>query len=235
VIDPKYLAQRALAEVAKGSLKNHFFETDTTGSIYESILKNDLEEQVRLIDTYLKNGLTLDFFYGSIAPIIAEKLGDAWKEDTLSLSEVTIALGKLRLVCQEFEQRYFDDTQKVLDGPNVLLLTLEEDNHTFGAYLAAIQLRKSNFNAHLAIGYSESELLNLLEFGKFELIGVSVGSEKTIKRTNEIVRIIKKKYNIPVIAGGSYVNHNMEMAKRVLEVDGIEFNPEDLKSHIRSI
>jgi methanogenic corrinoid protein MtbC1 len=234
MIDPNLLAQKALAEVAKGTLENYFYNVDLSSSIYESILNKDIDDQAKLIKTALEKGLSLDFFYGSIAPMIAEKLGDAWKEDTLSFAEVTIALGKLRLLCQKFEERYFSSTEESFGGPNVLMVTAEEDNHTFGAYIASVRLRKSNMNARLVVGSDQSEVLDFLRKGSFELVGISVGSEKTIKSANKLIKAIKENHKIPVIAGGSYVAHNMEEAKKLLDADGFEFEPEDINSYLNS-
>ena len=157
MIDPHNLARRALAEVASGTLDNYFYKSDLTSSIYESILKKDTVHQVNLVKIALEKDLTLDYFYNSMAPMIAEMLGDAWKDDTLSFSEVTIALGKLRLLCQEFEEKYLSSTKNIYNSGNILMVSLDGDNHTFGAYIASLQLRKFNINTHLSVARSESE------------------------------------------------------------------------------
>ncbi len=234
MIDPHNLARRALAEVASGTLDNYFHKSDLTSALFESILKKDTEYQVNLVKTALEKDLTLDYFYNSLAPMIAEMLGDAWKDDTLSFSEVTVALGKLRLLCQEFEQQYLSGEKNINNSANILMISLDGDNHTFGAYIASIKLRKFNINTHLSVARTESEILDKLNNGKFAVVGVSVGSEKTIKNANQLVKAIKKHHNMPVIAGGSYISNNMESAKKALEVDGLEFDVEKIKSYLNT-
>ena len=39
---------------------------------------------------------------------------------------------------------------------------------------------------------------------------------------------------MPVIAGGSFVSNNIDSAKKVLEVDGLEFDVEKIKSYINT-
>ena len=148
-------------------------------------MTDEPEHTIKLIRKELDNGLAVQFFFEGIAPIIAEKLGDSWKQDTMTFSEVTIAVSKLRLLCQELESLYLEPENTLKSAPKILLFTLEGENHTFGSYLAALKLKKENFNAQIAIGYSESDLFKLLEFGNFQLIGVSIGSENMVNQSNE--------------------------------------------------
>ncbi len=234
MIDPHNLARRALAEVASGTLDNYFYKSDLTSAIYESILKKDTVHQVNLVKTALEKDLTLDYFYNSMAPMIAEMLGDAWKDDTLSFSEVTVALGKLRLLCQEFEEKYLSNEKNTYNSANILMVSLDGDNHTFGAYIASLKLRKFNINTHLSVSRTESEILDKLKNGKFAVVGISVGSEKAIENANKLVEAIKKYHKMPIIAGGSFVSNNIEAAKKMLEVDGLEFDVEKIKSYINT-
>ena len=232
MIDPHNLARRALAEVASGTLENYFYKSDLTSTIYESILKKDTDYQVNLVKTALAKNLTLDYFYNSMAPMIAEMLGDAWKDDALSFSEVTIALGKLRLLCQEFEEKYLSGVENNYTSTNILMISTDGDNHTFGAYIASIKLRKFNINTYLSVSSTESEVLDKIKNGNFAVIGLSVGSEKAIKRVNQLAKAIKENHDMPIIAGGSFVSNNIESAKKMLEVDGLEFDVEKIKSYI---
>ena len=234
MIDPHNLARRALAEVASGTLNNYFYKSDLTSSIYESILKKDTDYQVNLVETALAQDLTLEYFYNNLAPMIAEMLGDAWKDDTLSFSEVTVALGKLRLLCHEFEEKYLSGAENTHNSTNVLLVSLDGDNHTFGAYMASLKLRKSNINTYLSVSRKESEVLDKIKNGNFAAVGVSVGSEKAIKSVNQLVKTIKKHHDMPIIAGGSFVSNNIDTAKKVLEVDGLEFDAEKIKSYVNT-
>ena len=234
MIDPHNLARRALAEVANGTLENYFYKSDLTSTIYESVLESDTEHQISLVNTALAKDLTLDYFYNSMAPMIAEMLGDAWKDDTLSFSQVTVALGKLRLLCQEFEAKYFSGVETIYASTNILIVSLDGDNHTFGAYIASLKLRKFNINTHLSVSETETEVLDKIKNGNFAVVGVSVGSEKAIKSVNQLVKAIKKHHNMPIIAGGSFVSNNIDSAKKVLEVDGLEFDVENIKSYINT-
>ena len=105
-------------------------------------MKNEPELTIKLLRKELDKGLTVEFFFEGIAPIIAEKLGDSWKQDALTFSEVTIAVSNLRLLCQELEPKYFEPINQFQLTPKILLFTLENENHTFGSYLAALNLKK---------------------------------------------------------------------------------------------
>jgi len=76
-----------------------------------------------LIRKELDNGLAVQFFFEGIAPIIAEKLGDSWKQDIMTFSEVTIAVSKLRLLCQELESIYLEPEEPLKSAPKILLFT----------------------------------------------------------------------------------------------------------------
>ena len=229
-IHPESLAKIALSEIAKGSIDRKFFNTELTVSILDSILNSELEHSMNLIRAELEKGLAIHFFFEGVAPIIAEKLGDSWKQDELTFSQVTIAVSKLRLLCQELESLYFEPVSALTLGPKILLFTLEDENHTFGSYLAALKLKRENINAQIAIGYSETELLKLLEFGNFQLVGLSIGSESMINKGNIITDRIRRNFSLPVVAGGSFVTHHRALSKTCLDVDSLEPTPNEIKN-----
>ena len=229
-IHPESLAKIALSEIAKGSIDHKFFNTELTVSIFDSILNRELDHSMNLIRNELERGLAIDFFFEGVAPVIAEKLGDSWKEDELTFSEVTIAVSKLRLLCQELETRYFEPISPIKLEPKILLFTLEGENHTFGSYLAALKLKRENINAQIAIGYGETDLLKLLEFGNFHLVGLSIGSENMINRGNIITDRIRRNFSLPIVAGGSFVTHHKALSKTCLDVDFLEPTPSEIKN-----
>ena len=232
-IHPESLAKIALSEIANGSIDQHFFNADLTSSIFKSLVTEEPEYTITLVRKELEKGLTIPFFFEGVAPIIAEKLGDSWKQDSLTFSEVTIAVSKLRLICQELESQYIQAVNTLKRAPKILLFTLEGENHTFGSYLAALKLKKENFNAQLAIGYSESDLFKLLEFGDFQLIGISIGSETMINQSNSITDRIRKNFGLPVVAGGSFVTHHKTLSKTCLNVDLFQPNSKEIKNLLK--
>ena len=228
-IHPESLAKIALSEIAKESADQKFFDADLAASIFNSIVKNEPEHTIKLLRREIGKGLTVEFFFEGIAPIIAEKLGDSWKQDTLTFSEVTIAVSNLRLLCQELESQYFEPVNQFQSAPKILLFTLENENHTFGSYLAALKLKKEKFNAQVAIGYSESDLFKLLEFGDFQLVGLSIGSESMINQGNMITDRIRRNFSLPIVAGGSFITHHKTLSKTCLDVDLLEPTSEEMK------
>ena len=90
-------------------------------------------------------------------------------------------------------------------------------------------MKKENFNAQIAIGYSESDLFKLLEFGDFQLIGVSIGSETMVNQSNTITDRIRKNFSLPIAAGGSFVTHHKTLSKTCLDVDLLEPTPEEMR------
>ena len=229
-IHPESLAKIALSEIAKGRIDQRFFNAGLTASIFNSVVTDEPEFTIKLVRKELDKGLTIPFFFEGVAPIIAEKLGDSWKQDELTFSEVTIAVSKLRLLCQELETRYFEPISPIKLEPKILLFTLEGENHTFGSYLAALKLKRDNINAQIAIGYGEKDLLKLLEFGNFHLVGLSIGSENMISRGNIITERIRRNFSLPIVAGGSFVTHHKALSKTCLDVDFLEPTPSEIKN-----
>ena len=232
-IHPENLAKIALSEIANGSIDQRFFNAGLSTSIFNSLVTDEPECTIKLIKKELDKGLSLEFFFEGVAPIIAERLGDSWKQDTLTFSEVTVAVSKLRLLCQEFESHYLEVVTTTKPMQKILLFTLEGENHTFGSYLAALKLKKENFNAQIAIGYNESDLFKLIEFGDFHLIGVSIGSEAMINQSNLITGRIRKNFGIPIAAGGSFVTHHRTLSKTCLDVDLFQPSPKEIKNLLK--
>ena len=124
-IHPESLAKIALSEIANESLDQRFYNANLTSSIFNSLLTDELEYTIKLIRKELDNELAIPFFFEGAAPIIAEKLGDSWKQDTMTFSEVTIAVSKLRLICQELESLYLKPENTPKSASKILLFTLE--------------------------------------------------------------------------------------------------------------
>ena len=122
-------------------------------------MTDEPEHTIKLIRKELDNGLAIQFFFEGIAPIIAEKLGDSWKQDTMTFSEVTIAVSKLRLLCQELESLYLEP-EILLNRTKNFTFYLRRRKSYFWFLLSCIKIEKENFNAQIAIGYSNQIYLN---------------------------------------------------------------------------
>ena len=75
-------------------------------------------------------------------PEVARRLGAAWEADCLSFAAVTMGVARLQAILREIGACWSADRGGVVDGPMVLLVLPQGEQHTLGAMVLAGRLRR---------------------------------------------------------------------------------------------
>ncbi len=90
--------------------------------------------------------------------LAARKLGEAWVDDTLAFSQVTIGAARLQEIVRSLGRTDVSGSVTVPLGHRILLVIPSEEDHTLGAFVAANQFRRYGLWVHLAIRQTADEV-----------------------------------------------------------------------------
>lgn len=153
-------------------------------------------------------------------PLAARLLGEAWVDDTLSFSEVTIGAARLQEIVRAFG-RNLGGSVTIPLGHRVLMVIPPDEDHTLGAFVAANQFRRYGLWVHLAIGQSVGEIAETVRTQNFDMIGISGAGLRALESVRHLVETVKESCptSAPVVVGGNVCNVDMH----VQEFTGADF------------
>ena len=223
------LALLALNELAnRKSNKKVTYDFIDISKFCESIIAKNDDLQVRLIDTLITRGITLDIIYETFIPEVAESLGNLWKDNKVTFVEVNIGAQRLHRLSRIYEKQYLGPMYMFSEGPDILLILPGKEIHTLGLITAAGIFKKNGANPFVAVGYSDNEIITLIKSRDFKLIGMSVSNSENIGDCLRTAKNIKHHIalNTPMVVGGQGVNQSKN--RELCEVfDQITTNPSE--------
>ncbi len=203
------LALLALDEIARRKS-----ETSKNYDIYDikrfcnSIIARNDEAQIEQIEKLIETGTSLDIVYEIFIPEAAETLGNLWKQSKVTFVEVNIGALRLQTLSRIFEKQYLGPMYMFSEGPEILLILPLKEVHTLSLITASGIFKKNGVNPFVAVGYSDSEIVALINNHNFKLIGLSVSNSDNIK---DCIRTAKKirsslSHKIPMVIGGQGIS-----------------------------
>lgn len=208
------LALLALNELAKRkSKKSETYDKVDLNKFCTSIIEKDDDLQVHLIETLLARGINLNIIYEIFIPEAAETLGNWWKANKVTFIEVHLGSHRLQRLSRIYEKQYLGPMYIFSEGPEILLILPLKEVHTLGLITASGIFKKHGANPFVAVGYSDDEIISLINSRAFKLIGISIANSENISDCIKTAKYIKSKMltTIPMVAGGQGItkaDHN---------------------------
>ena len=223
------LALLALNELAKRKTRKKIsYDSMDISKFCESIVAKNDDLQVKLIETLIGRGISLDVIYETFIPEVAESLGNLWKESKVTFVEVNIGAQRLHRLSRIYEKQYLGPMYMFSEGPDILLVLPGQEVHTLGLITASGIFKKNGANPFIAVGYSDQEIIALIKSRSFKLIGMSVSNSDNIPDCIKTAKNIKQHIteNIPMVVGGQGVNQSSNLELFAV-FDQITTNPSE--------
>lgn len=136
-------------------------------------------------------------------PEAARCLGERWEADQASFVEVTICTERLHSVVRHVDDLLAQNDSG--DGPSVLVVVAEAEQHTLGACVLALQLRQAGLATTVRIAPLAAELKQLLSATKYDVALVSVGCTTGMIAGAGLVKTLRllSRGELRIVAGGS--------------------------------
>tara|TARA_A100001011_G_C14170479_1_gene782255 strand:+ start:173 stop:1003 length:831 start_codon:yes stop_codon:yes gene_type:complete len=179
-------------------------------------------EAKRVIHSMLDSGISAKEIFEVFIPDAARQLGKCWIQNTLSFAEVTLATSKLQTIAKQFEGLYIGSFNSGASGPEIMIISPKQEQHTFGAQMITRQFQRLGVSPYLSINNNLDEIRKIISKHKFKLVALSLANYKSCSPKSDVRSIVSlvKQLKIPIVAGGSLI-HSHKSAVESLNVDMI--------------
>ncbi|MAM62904.1 cobalamin-dependent protein [Maritimibacter sp. UBA3975] len=174
------------------------------------------------IAALMSTGTSSEEIYDYYVPEAARYLGSLWVKDEASFVDVTIGAARLQAL---FRARKRETGQR-LDGTiplgeSFLMVTLDFEDHSLGAFVAADKLRQHGLWVHMGVGMNAEEVGELLSQRHFSAVGFSAATWNTVEKITDVVDYLRTRLEQvpPIVIGGRVT----ETADKVIERTGADF------------
>ncbi len=182
------------------------------------ILALDTTRAYAFIERKRAKGQSLESVIMELLAPAACYLGELWKADRCSFTEVTIGLSRLRQMLRDFTPEFECEAPGWRHGRRALLLGTPGDQHTFGLFVVEAFLRREGWDVSGGQIDSGDEIAHLVDRQWFAIAGFSLSSERFIDRLASIIRLVRRhscNRDISVLVGGSLFMEQPDLAERV--------------------
>ncbi len=148
----------------------------------------------------------------------ASYLGELWKADRCSFTEVTVGLSRLRQMLRDLSPEFERETSECRHGRRALLLATPGEQHTFGLFVVEAFFRREGWDVSGGQIDSADEIAHLVDRQWFAIVGFSLSSERFIDRLASLIRVVRRhscNRDIGVLVGGPLFIEQPGLADRV--------------------
>lgn len=198
------LAMSVISKVndGPGKRRNHRIDVGTR------MLLNAIVEDIAFDQEQMKQDL--DAFRISPAdiidyciPLAAAKLGEDWLNDKLSFAKVTVCSARLYGLCK-LVGREWDDVLAHSSTLNILLATVDREDHIIGTAVLTEKLRRRGHSVRLLQNSTASGIAKVLRDDQFDGVFMTASSLTTLDYATKAIKSLKKqKIAVPLVLGGA--------------------------------
>ncbi len=140
------------------------------------VVRQEINAAHRYIAALCERGVSLEAIFLDLLAPAARHLGRLWVEDICDFATVTVGLSRMQQVLNALSPAF-----KVAETPpvekNALLVTLPDEQHTFGVHMVAEFFRRDGWDVWSGVPDTNDEVFDLLVEEPFDVIGVSVSCD----------------------------------------------------------
>jgi MerR family transcriptional regulator, light-induced transcriptional regulator len=178
----------------------------TTEEIYEFAKRaacHDLAGCLAFVETICREGASLEVVLLELVAPAARLLGEHWKLDLRTFTEVSAGLGTLQQVLHILGPSF---APALPHRGLVVLLAAPGEQHTLGLYLVGEFIRRAGWGVQIDPGMSKEDLVNLLRSERVEMVGFTVSNTQLVPALApmiEAARAASLNPSLEIIVGGS--------------------------------
>ncbi|WP_421852804.1 cobalamin B12-binding domain-containing protein [Novosphingobium sp.] len=180
------------------------------------VLGSDLEAAVSYVLVLRDRGLSMETLFLELLEPAARYLGQLWDEDECDFIDVTLGVARLQKLLATFNGSHLLpglDTRR-----QVLMAVTPGDQHYFGASMVERFLSAAGWGVETAFDRSAEDIAQAAHAQWFAVAGLTVGSERSLPRLEETIRLIRRHSRnqmIGVMVGGPLFTADPALALEV--------------------
>ncbi len=164
---------------------------------------HDLAGALASVETMCRAGLSLESVLLDLVAPAARLLGEHWKADLRTFTEVSAGLGTLQQVVHVLGPSF---APALPHRGLVVLVAAPGEKHTLGLYLAGEFLRRAGWGVQVDPSIPEADLVRLVAAERVEMVGITVSNSELLKPLASTIAAIRRASvnpNLTVMLGGS--------------------------------
>ena len=183
------------------------------------VLENDADVVCEYIEQLRDGGESLPAIYLNLLAPAARRLGELWESDECGFATATLGISRMHQVLLRFSSFFCANcTESPDDAKSVLVVPVPGEQHTFGLMMLVEFFRREGWRVWSGSPRNDAELVGLLESDRFDIVGLSVATERNFNSVPDLLRCVRersKNKNIKVIVGGRLFSEQPELAQKV--------------------
>jgi methanogenic corrinoid protein MtbC1 len=184
----------------------------------ELIIGCDSRDAFQFVNEARDAGRPLENIITKLLAPAATYLGELWKADRCSFTEVTVGLSRLRQILRELGPEFENEKGSWRHGRRALLLPVPGEKHTFGVYVVEAFFRREGWDVYGGPVDTDTEIAHLVEKQWFAIAGFSLSSGRLIEKLPPLIKAIRRKScneSIAILVGGPFFLSNPNLVKEV--------------------
>lgn len=182
----------------------------------ELILDHDTAVAAAFVEVFRARGLSLETIFLHLLAPTARLLGDLWKEDVLTFTDVTVGLARLQHLLRELSAPFESEAEHAFHGRRALIAPAPGEQHTFGILMVEEFFRRAGWD--VAGGpRTPDEILFLVRREWFDLVGLSASCDLLFDGLAGLIGAIRRASRnraVGILVGGRLFNEHPELVAR---------------------
>jgi methanogenic corrinoid protein MtbC1 len=183
--------------------------------LFDAVCATDPDAVGTAVEAFRVARVQPDAVIDLYVPTVARLLGEAWICDRASFAEVTIGTARLQALVRALASERTGPRMVTGNGPTIVLIVPEFEDHTLGAVIAADQFRREGISVNLQIKPKLASLIRLVAEKPFDAALLSVANVERLEPLRKIVDALAKaaRGRLRVMVGGSILGREENVAK----------------------
>lgn len=206
IIPRLVLAHKTTAPESNGASSQWEKPTeDDIAELTSLVLKSDAVAALRYVTLLHEGGVNLERIFLDLLAPTAKHLGELWKQDLCTFTDVTIGLGRLQQILRDLSFSTHGETIPWEQGRRALIAPAPCEQHNFGALMVAEFLRRAGWDVATEPVADPRHVADRVKQEWYAILGLSLSCDDGLEPlAAEIaeVRRVSCNENISVIVGG---------------------------------
>jgi len=189
---------------------------DDVAAFVDIIIADDIEQARGIADRVIVQCGSRDALLHGLLTPAARLLGEMWEQDAADFMTVTLGVYRLDQIMKETAAAGLGPA--ILSGHDhrILLLPAPGEQHSFGLGMVADAFREGGWCVRSGPAVSRQKLLRLVRDEWFDVVGLSVTSERHLKNLSASIRAIRAascNHQVYIMLGGRAIIENQERTR----------------------
>ncbi len=169
------------------------------------VMDTQTEDIDKIVRDYIDTGYSACQIVEQLLCECARELGEKWCSDDSSITEVSIGMVSLHKVLRDLDESLAEELGGAKPDQSILLITLSQDMHLFGAAVLESFFRNSGWHVRVEHNRSASSIVEDITNTDFSIVGISVNQTRHIDLCKNAITKIRqhsKNRDTKIIVGG---------------------------------